>query len=367
MTAGDAVPLVRLENRSTWIAIRDQLEELVLAGRFTLGPELEQFERAAAQTFGCDWCVGTSSGTSALVLALRASGLPTGARVAIPANTFFATFEAVVMAGMTPVIVDNDEHYCIDVTALEGMRELDAVIPVHLYGLPADMSRLMPLAEDRGWWVLEDASQAHGATVDGEPVGSIGHAGAFSAYPTKNLGAWGDAGFVTGTDPSVEGRVRSLRHHAQDEANVHEDVGGTDRMDNIQAVVLRHKLAQLSRETDERRAVADRYSAALLPLDLSLPGDVGGRIHVFHQFVIRVPDRDALRARLSEWGVSSGIHYPHPVHLQPGSEGRCDVPERPERAERWANEVLSLPMYPTLRADEVERVAEALAIALQRG
>lgn len=365
--AAPRVPMVRLENRSTWIAIRDQLEELILAGRFTLGPELEQFERQAAKVFGCDWCVGTSSGTSALALALRASGLPAGARVAIPANTFYATFEAVVMAGMRPVIIDNDEHYCIDVTALEAVDELDAVIPVHLYGLPADMNRLIPLANDRGWWVLEDASQAHGATVDGEPVGSIGHAAAFSAYPTKNLGAWGDAGFVTGSDRSVERRIRSLRHHAQDEANVHEDVGGTDRMDNIQALILAHKLGQLSRETEARRAVANRYRGALLPLGLRLPGDVAGRTHAYHQFVIRVPDRDAVRARLSERGVSSGVHYPHPVHLQPGSEGRCDVPQHPQRAEVWAKEILSLPMYPTLQSDEVERVAEALAVALETG
>lgn len=363
--AGDGIPSVRLDNAAVWASVKDKLEELVLAGRFTLGPELEAFEREAASVFGTSWCVGTSSGTSALVLALRASGLPAGAKVAIPANTFFATFEAVVMAGLRPVVVDCGDDYCIDIDALESLDDLQGVIPVHLYGLPADMPRLMSLAVGRSWWVLEDASQAHGATVGGKPVGSLGHAAAFSAYPTKNLGAWGDAGFVTGDDSDVERRIRSLRHHAQTETNVHGDVGGTERMDNLQALVLTHKLRRLEQETSARRAVAAGYVEALDGLGLVLPGDVDERTHVYHQFVVRVPDRDAVRESMAKEGIGSGIHYPRPIHLHPGSRGRCDVPMRPGRAEGCADEILSLPMYPTLERKDLDRVAEALVSALR--
>src|SRR5712691_4926104 len=191
--AATRVPAVRLDNAEVWEAIHDRLRELVLRGRFVLGPEVEEFERLAALTFGCSWAVGVSSGTAALVLALRAAPLRPGARVAIPANTFFATFEAVLLAGHVPVVVDHDERFGISLDELERLA-VEAVVPVHLYGLPADMAGLGTLAEDRGWWVIEDCAQAHGASVADRPVGSLGAAGAVSASPTKNVGAWGDAG-----------------------------------------------------------------------------------------------------------------------------------------------------------------------------
>ena len=353
------IPPVRLDNAEVWDALAPRIEDLVKRGRFVLGPEIEEFEAAAAAAFGCRWAVGVSSGTSALWLALRALGLPPGARVALPANTFFATLEAVLMAGMKPVIVDNDEDYLIDLDGLAD-EDVDAVVPVHLYGLPADMDRVAELAGRAGWKVLEDCSQAHGATVDGRPVGSIGAAGAFSAYPTKNLGAWGDAGFVTGSDEELGASIRSLRHHGQREANVHSEVGSTERLDNLQALVLTEKLRRLPGEIAARRRVAQWYREALDGTGLELPGDRGGRTHVYHQFVVRVPRRDEVRGQLRDLGIGTGVHYPAPVHLQPSVADACVIAQRPERAEAWAGELLSLPFFPSLSQGEVERVAQAL-------
>ncbi|MDQ3915610.1 MAG: DegT/DnrJ/EryC1/StrS family aminotransferase [Actinomycetota bacterium] len=359
------VPAVRLDNEDVWNALEPRIKDLVLRGAFTLGPELEEFEAAAAAAFGCGWAVGTSSGTSALFLALRAAPLPPGARVAMPANTFFATFEAAALAGFTPVIVDHDDDYLIDLDALARVQA-DAVIPVHLYGLPVDMVRLRELAAGRGWWVLEDCSQAHGATVAGRPIGSFGDAAAFSAYPTKNLGAWGDAGFVTGSDPAVEKTIRSLRHHGQATPNVHGALGGTERLDNLQALVLTEKLERLPRELERRRSVAARYREVLEETIPSLPGDRDGRTHAYHQFVVQVDERDEVLAYLRAQGVGASVHYPHPVHLQPAAKGRCEVPARPEVAEATAARILSLPIYPSLRDDEIERVATVLKEVLAR-
>jgi dTDP-3-amino-3,4,6-trideoxy-alpha-D-glucose transaminase len=358
------IPSVRLDNSDVWEVVHDRLRDLVQRGEFLFGPELEEFEALAAETFGCEWAVGVSSGTAALILALRAAPLRPGSRVAVPANTFFATFEAVVLAGHVPVVVDNDRDYSLSLEALDRI-DVDAVVPVHLYGLPADMSALSALAAERGWWLLEDCAQAHGADVAGRPVGSLGDAGAFSCYPTKNVGAWGDAGFVTGSDPEMEVRIRALRHHAQGEANVHTDIGSADRMDNIQALVVGEKLARLPGEVEARRRVAGWYREELADLGLDLPSDRGDRRHVFHQFVVRVPERDGIVARMAEFGVGTAVHYPTPVHLQPGAAGRCEVPFRPQRAERWAGEILSLPLYPSLTQSEVERVADSLRAALR--
>ena len=363
MTSPPPIPPVRLENDDVWDVLEPKLKDLVSRGAFTLGPELEAFEAAAAAAFACDWAVGTSSGTSALFLALRASSLPPAARVAMPANTFFATFEATAMAGFTPVIVDHDDDYLIDLDAL-AETDVHAVIPVHLYGLPVDMVRLSELAREQGWWVLEDCSQAHGATVDGRPIGSFGDAAAFSAYPTKNLGAWGDAGFVTGSDGDLEAGIRSLRHHGQGSPNVHAAIGGTERLDNLQALVLTEKLRRLPGELERRRAVAARYRDRLGGLFETLSGDRDSRTHAFHQFVVEVDQRDRVLAYMREQGVGASVHYPHPVHLQPAAEGRCEVPVRPAVAEAKVERILSLPIYPGLTDDEIDRVAEVLRAAL---
>lgn len=363
MTDGE-IPQVRLDNEDVWDEVAPLLRDLVDRGAFTLGEELAEFEQAVARWIGCEWCVGVSSGTAALTLALRSARLPPRSRVAIPANTFFATLEAVVAAGHQAVVIDNDEDYVIDCRLLEQM-DLDAVIPVHLYGLPADMGTVMELARMRSWWVLEDACQAHGATVGGRLVGSLGHAAAFSAYPTKNLGAWGDAGFVTGSDQAVGASIRSLRHHSQIDPNEHIAVGGTERMDNLQAVVLLAKLKRLDEEIHRRRRVADWYRESLAGSGLDLPGDRGDRGHVFHQFVIRVPNRDQMREKLSAAGIGTAVHYPMPVHLQPGAKGLAVVEQRPERAESWAELILSLPLFPSMTRAQVERVCAEVTANLK--
>jgi dTDP-4-amino-4,6-dideoxygalactose transaminase len=361
-----AIPAVRLDNADVWEAVLPRVRDLVLAGRFILGPEVEEFERSAARAFACAWAVGTSSGTSALVLALRAAPLPPEARVAVPANTFFAVFEAVLAAGHIPVIVDHDEDYVISPETLEGI-DVDAVVAVHLYGLPADMTGLVPAAGDRGWWLLEDCSQAHGATVGGRPVGGLADAGAFSAYPTKNLGAWGDAGFVTGNDPGIRDRIVGLRHHGQREPNAHEEIGGTERLDALQALVLTEKLRRLPEELAARRGVAEWYRQALDGLGIDLPGDRGYRTHAYHQFVIRVPERDRVRARMADGGIGTGVHYPTPIHLQPAARGRAEIPRTPKRAEEWAPCLLGLPIYPGITQSDVDRVATALRGAMGVG
>ncbi len=364
-TAIATIPLVRLDNEAVWEAVQEELREIVLRGEFILGSHVEAFEDEAAEAFGCRWAVGTSSGTSALTMALRAAPLARGSRVAVPANTFFATFEAIVLAGHVPVVIDHDEDYLISLDALVA-ADVDGVVPVHLFGLPVDMPALMRLAGERGWWVLEDCSQAQGATVGGRPVGSFGHAGAFSAYPTKNLGAWGDAGFVTGADPDLGGRIRGLRHHCQVAPNVHGGIGGADRLDNLQALVLREKLRRLPAEVEARRRVGGWYRQALAGLGLELPADRGDRTHAYHQFVVRVPDRDAVREHLAREGIGTGVHYPTPVHLQPGAKALYEAPARPVRAERWSEQILSLPMYPALSEGEVSWVADGLKRALFR-
>lgn len=332
--------------------------DLVLNGRFVLGDELDEFESRAATIFGAAWCVGTSSGTSALALALKA-GLPPKSRVALPTNTYFATFEAVIHAGHIPVLLDNDQDYTIWLDQLETL-EIDAVIAVHLYGLPCDMESLMQLASRKGWLVIEDASQAHGAFVGDRPVGSLGHMAAFSAYPTKNLGAWGDAGFVTGQDPSMEEQIRQLRNHGQQERDHHLRIGGTDRLDNLQALVLTEKLKTLGEEVDSRRSVAAKYRSLLSHSHLDLPQDVALRRHAFHQFVLRIPNRDIVREGLAKRGIGTSVHYPTPIHRQPGAKGLFDAPYPFTRADSWAPTLLSLPMYPSLSDDEISEISNAL-------
>lgn len=359
------VPAMRLDNQSVWDALLPRLQELVSRGSFILGEEVSQFERAAMEYFRAKWCVGTSSGTSALVIALRISGLQAGARIAIPANTFFATFEAVVHAGYVPVIVDQEEDHLLNLDQLSDL-DLSGAVAVHLYGLPVDMPRLMDLARRSGWWIVEDCSQAHGASIEGRPVGSFGNAAAFSAYPTKNLGAWGDAGFVLGVDPSLQRKARILVHHGQEKSNVHEEVAGTDRLDSLQALVLTEKLKMLDGAVARRRHLAAHYRDALAASDLLLPGDRGRRVHAFHQFVVRVPRRSRVRSRLAAEGIETAVHYPTPIHLQPAAREICLVPSTPFRAEQASREVLSLPIYPSMPLKDIRFVAERLIHAVRQ-
>jgi len=359
------VPLVRLDNGDP--ELMDELLEVVqcvaATGRFTLGPEVEAFEAEWADYCGAEHCVAVSSGTDALILALRALEIGPGDEVLVPANSFVATAEAVSLTGATPRFIDVDPT-----TALmtpEGFHaafgpHTRCVIPVHLYGRTLEIEVIVQAAAERGVAVIEDACQAHGALVGKHRAGTVGDAGCFSFYPTKNLGAWGDAGALVTNDPRLSERVRLLRAHGEQIRYYHEIVGTTARMDAIQAAILRVKLRRLDAWNDARRSVGSALTAALrgAPVIPPAPPDAGTD-HVFHQFVVQSGARDRLRAHLMERGIATAIHYPVPIHETPAYADRR-APRLPI-AEGLARRILSLPIYPGMADEEVAFVADAVA------
>jgi len=367
------IPLFDLGRQ--WPGIRaDALaafERIAEAGAFSLGEELASFESEFAAYCGAAHCVGLANGTVAIEFALRALGAGPGREVVTVAHTFVATVEAIAATGARPVLVDVDPRSrCIDPHAAAAALtdRTVAVVPVHLYGRPAPLRELAEVCGARGIPLVEDTAQAHGATDEGKRLGSRGAAGCFSFYPTKNLGAMGDGGALVTDDADLAATVRSLRHHgsAPGDANVHQHQGRTERLDNLQAAFLRLKLRRLDADNEERRSIARRYRERLAGLAVTLPPeDRPGQESVYHLFVIEVNDRDRVRASLQDLGVATGVHYPTPVHLQPAwqhlgySAGSFPVSE-------WlAGTVLSLPVFPGMRADEVDRVGEALERALE--
>lgn len=352
-----------------WPDLRDEahevFERVAAAGAFSLGEELERFEAEYAEFCGSRHCVGVADGTVAIELALRAVGAGPGTEVVTVAHTFVATVEAIAATGATPVLVDVDPATrCIDpeaAAAAAGGRTA-AVVPVHLYGRVAPVEALRAL----GVPIVEDTAQAHGARQGERRAGTLGTAGTFSFYPTKNLGALGDAGAVVTDDERVAATVRSLRHHgsAPGDANRHELAGGTARLDNLQAALLRLKLRRLDEQNEQRRAAAARYRERLAGLPLVLPPeDPPDRTSVYHLFVVEVAERDRVRAALAEDGIAAGVHYPTPVHRQPAWEHLAPPGGLPV-SERLASEVLSLPIFPGIEEAEIERACEALRRAL---
>ena len=320
------LPLFDLARR--WPAEREAataaFERVASAGAFCLGEELARFEEEFAAFCATPHCVGVANGTAAIELALRACGAGPGTEVVTVAHTFIATVEAIAATGATPVLVDIDPvTRTIDPAALRAAlgRHTVAVVPVHLYGRPADMDAIREACAPRGVAVVEDAAQAHGARLGERRAGALGTAGCFSFYPTKNLAAMGDGGAVLTADAQLAALVRSLRHHgsASGDANRHERPGGTERLDDLQAALLRLRLRALDDDNAQRTALADRYRAGLAGLPLALPPeDAPGMGSVHHLFVVEADDRDALAARLAAEGITTGVHYPTPVHLQPG-------------------------------------------------
>lgn len=345
-------------------AVRRVIERTAFAG----GPFVAEFEREFAAAVGAEHAVGVSSGTSALWLALVASGIGPGDEVITVPNTFIATAEAVSFAGAMPVFVDIDEStYTMDPALLERAitRRTRAVIPVHLFGQTADMGPIMEIARAHGLMVLEDAAQAHGAEYLGRPAGSMGDAAAFSFYPGKNLGAYGEAGAVVTNDAALAERIRMLRDHGQERKYSHRMIGWNARMDGIQGAVLRVKLRHLQAWNDARRANAHAYAEALGGANqVVLPAEAPGRRHVYHIFALRVPARDDVMNTLKARDIHCGIHYPVPVHLQEAyrhlgiSKGGFPV------TERCAEEFLSLPMFPELTREQIAFVADELHRAI---
>jgi len=345
-------------------AILREVGDLLVTHAYTNGPQVGEFERAFAEYVGARVCVGMASGLDALRLALVGSGLRTGEEVIVPANSFVATFEAVSQAGGVPVPAEvSEDDYNLDPAAAEAAvgDRTRALLPVHLYGLPADLRALRRLAVDKDLGLLEDACQAHGASRDGFRAGTVGFAAAFSFYPGKNLGAAGDAGAVVTDDEELADRLRALREHGQWRKYEHRFEGFTARLDTVQAIVLLHKLRHLERWNGQRRAAARYYGEALAGVgDLLLPGEPEGARHVWHLYVVRTAGRDALAEHLRENGIGTGLHYPEPPHLSAAyahlGYGRGAFPV----TERLAHEVLSVPMFPGITERQLETVVAAI-------
>jgi dTDP-4-amino-4,6-dideoxygalactose transaminase len=368
------IPLFDLPRLHAPIADRlhEALARVTSTGAFSLGADLASFEEEFAAYCGARYCAGVASGTDALALALRVLGAGPGTEVVTAAHTFFATAEAIVATGATPVFADIDARTrCMDPAALRAALtdRTAAVVPVHLYGRPAPMPEIRLCCATAGVPVVEDAAQAHGAMLDGRRIGTWGAAAAFSFYPTKNLGALGDGGAVVSDDEDVIQAVRSLRHHgcAPDDPNRHLRFGGTSRLDNLQAAFLRAQLPLLDGWNEERRVAADRYRDALESVDVALPERSGpGLEEVHHLFVVEVDGRDDVLGALRGQGIGAAVHYPTAVPLQPAFGDRFSPGEFPA-AEALADRALSLPLYPGITELEIEAVATALKDALQRG
>jgi dTDP-4-amino-4,6-dideoxygalactose transaminase len=360
------VPFVDL--RRQYLSIKEEIDEAIARvlneSSFILGREVEAFERAFAEYTGARFCVGVNSGTAAIQLAVMACGLASGDEVVIPANTFFATAEAISTAGATPVFVDAESaSYNIDASKIEAAitKHTRAIMPVHLYGQAADLDPIFEIAARRNLLVIEDAAQAHGSLYKGSRVGALGRAGCFSFYPGKNLGAYGEGGAVVTNDAELARRVRLLRDHGSERKYHHEIIGYNFRLEGIQGAILKVKLGHLDKWNELRRRAAARYGELLPESDLLvLPREMPYARHIYHLYVVRSETRARLQQSLSESGVQTGIHYPVPVHLQPAYSFLGHKPGDFPEAERQANEVLSLPMFPELTEDEIKRVAEAI-------
>jgi dTDP-4-amino-4,6-dideoxygalactose transaminase len=348
--------------------VRRALERVLENGDYVMGEDVAAFEQEFAQFCGASHAVAVSSGTDALVLALRALDIGPGDEVVTVPFTFAATVEAIVTVGARPVFVDVDRN-----TALLDPQQLAkvitartrAIIPVHLYGFPCDMDAICEIGRRRGLRIVEDASQAHGAEFGGRRVGAIGDIGCFSFYPGKNIGAFGEAGAVVTQHAELADRIRLMRNHGSADKYHHVRLGWNCRMDTLQAAILRVKLRHLERWNEARRQVAHNYTRRLGVVDgLGLPPPcVYGR-PVFHLYVVRVPWRDQLREYLAQRGIATGVHYPIPLHLQEAfaelGHKAGDFPV----SEEWAGKVLSLPTFPELEDSEIAYVAEALRAGL---
>ena len=344
-------------------AIRAAMDRVLARGWFVLGPEVDAFESEFAAASGAAHAVGVGSGTDAIALALRALGIGENESDEVITSPLSAAYSAlaIMMCGARPVFADIDpERLTIDPAAIERAMSprTKAILPVHLYGQPADMDAIAALAERRGVAIVEDCCQAHLATANGRPVGTIGVAGAFSFYPTKNLGALGDGGAVVTNDRALADRIRRLRNGGQADRYHHETFGVNSRLDELQAAILRARLVRLPEWTARRRALADRYRAALrtAPVDTPPRFDAG---HVYHLFVVRSGERAALQAHLASRGIETLIHYPVPIPRQPALAPAA--PAMCPHADRVCAEVLSLPLSPALSDADVDEVASAVS------
>jgi dTDP-4-amino-4,6-dideoxygalactose transaminase len=352
------------------VELQAAFQRVLERSSFVLGPEVEAFEDEFARYCGVAECVSVGNGCDALELALSALDIGPGDEVIVPATTFAATWFSVSRVGAMPIPVEvSADTFQIDSRVLERAitPRTRAILPVHLYGHPADMDSIMEIAHRHGLAVLEDAAQAHGARYRGRRVGGFGNAAAFSFYPGKNLGALGDGGAVVTNDSALAARLRRLRNYGSDEKYMHREVAGNSRLDELQAAFLRVKLRHLDRWNEIRRSLAARYAATAATLGLGgleMPKEAPDCEHIWHLYVVRLRDREAIQRRLLERGIGTHVHYPIPTHRQAayaGTHGKYELPLTDEIAAT----VLSLPMGPHLTISDVDEVCSVLADALQ--
>ncbi len=361
-------PIPQTDPRAAYLAQKTEIDAAIMqvleSGQYILGRAVEQFEREFAANLGLAHGIGCASGTDALELALRACGIGEGHLVFTVSHTAVASVAAIERAGAKPVLVDIEPGgFAMDPAALDAaLRDAPpgrpaAILPVHLYGEPADLAAIGEIARAQGLRVIEDCAQSHGAVYRRRPAGSFGDIACFSFYPTKNLGALGDAGIVATADATLAEAAREIREYGWRERYVSARSGINTRLDPIQAAVLSVKLPRLRADNERRQAIAARYDERLSGLPIGLPRRRADTSHVFHQYVIRGKDRDRLREHLRAGSIGTGIHYPVPVHLHPAYRSRVALgPTGLRNSEKAAGEILSLPIYPQLADDAVDRV-----------
>jgi dTDP-4-amino-4,6-dideoxygalactose transaminase len=374
----DHVNIPQVNPSAAYRALAEDIDEAVrrvlVSGQYVLGQEVSSFESEFSRWLGAGHAAGCASGTDALALALRSFGIGPGSAVVTVSHTAVATVAAIEMVGATPLLIDIEtDHFTLDPRELGAVLEnpppdlppIRAVIPVHIYGQAADLGPILELCAARRLTVIEDCAQAHGASYLGRRVGTLGDAAAFSFYPTKNLGAIGDSGLVSFQDGEVAERARALRQYGWGQRFVSDEPGINSRMDEIQAAILRTKLIHLDRSNARREEIATAYDDALARLSVPPPLRRADCQHVFHQYVVRLGQRDSFRARLRESRIATGIHYPVPVHEQPAYANRVLLgPSACKATSVVAQEIVSLPMYPELTDGQVEQICAALKRAL---
>ena len=363
------IPLLDLV--AQYHSIKEEMDAAVLgvleSGRFILGPNVSALEQEVAQYLGVKHAVGVASGTDALVIALRAAGVEPGDEVIVPAFSFFATAGTVMTIGACPVFVDiNPDTYLIDTDALEAAvtQKTKAIIPVHLYGQPADMDEIMAVAAKHGLKVIEDNAQAIGAEYKGKKTAAIGDIGCLSFFPSKNLGAYGDGGMVTTNDDGLAEQMRMLRMHGWKKKYFPEMLVYNSRLDEMQAAILRVKLNHLDTWNARRMEIAHTYSKYLGELGLQIPAEAPDRTHVYHLYMVAFEQRDAMQQALKEAGIASEVYYPQPLHLAEPSrkygsgEGQCPV------SEKCSQTLLALPVYPVMTGAQMEEVLSTVEKAI---
>ena len=355
--------------KANYLAHKEEIDKAVArvlaSGQYVLGQEVAAFENEFAEYVGVRFSIGVGSGTEALHLALRACGIGENDEVITVSHTAVATVAAIELCGATPVLVDIDlDTYTMDPRQLESAitARSKAVIPVHLYGQSVELQTIIAAARRYNLWVIEDCGQSHGSFYQERMTGGHGHMGAFSFYPTKNLGAMGDGGMVTTNDPELARRVRLLREYGWKERYVSEIPGFNSRLDVLQAAILRVKLRYLDEENRKRQSLASLYQEMLSATRLVLPRCSPETTHVYHQYVVRSENRDGLRVFLRGRGIGTLVHYPAPVHVQPAYQGRLPYAGSMANTECAAQQVLSLPVYPELTSDQIRQIGAAVVL-----